>query len=234
MRKSILSSTLFFLSITLMAQVSIKEKQALVDIFLALNGENWVHAWDMNTPVATWHGVTVKRNQVTEIQLLFNNLDGNLPSSIGDLENLKLLELSFNKITGTIPSEIGLLSKLEFFAMNGNNMEGSIPQTMGSLIALKELHLSSNKLSGTIPNTLNNLSELETFNVFDNSITGPLPFEFSQSKKLKKVVIAKNSIEDNEALSSVIFFEAANNSNFKTSLTPKAKTIIASETSDDN
>ena len=234
MRKALLSFTFLFFSMALTAQVSQKEEQALVDIFLALNGENWVHSWDINEPVSNWHGVTVKRNQVTEIKLLFNNLEGDLPSSVGDLENLKILELSFNKITGQIPSEIGMLDKLEFFAMNGNYLEGSIPEEMGSLKSLKELHLSSNKLSGTIPNTLNNLFELEIFNVFDNKITGPLPFEFSQSKKLRKVVVAKNNIEKNKALSSVIFFEASTNNNFKTSVTPKAKTIIASETSDDN
>ena len=233
MKKLLLSITFSLLSIALIAQVSQKEEQALLDMFLTMNGENWVHAWDINEPVTSWHGVTVKKNQVTEVNLLFNNLEGDLPSSIGDLKNLKVLELSFNKITGTIPPEIGLLSKLEFLAMNGNHLEGSIPSAIGSLISLKELHLSSNKLSGTIPGTLSNLSNLEIFNVFDNSITGPLPFEFSKSKKLKKIVVAKNYIIENKALSSLLLFDS-NNINFKTSLTPSSKTIIASETSDDN
>ena len=232
MKKSLLSLAFSLLSIALIAQVSQKEEQALLDMFIALNGENWVHTWDIDEPVTSWYGITVKNNQVTKVNLLFNNLEGDLPSSIGDLKNLKKLELSFNKITGSIPPEIGLLSKLQFLAINANHLEGSIPSAIGSLISLKELHLSSNKLNGTIPNTLSNLSNLEIFNIFDNSITGPLPLGFSNSKKLKKIVIAKNNIVKNQALASLLLFD--NNTYFKTSLTLSANTVIASETSDDN
>jgi hypothetical protein len=234
MKKLLFNLLFIFLSTGLVAQVSNKEEQALLDIFVALNGENWVHVWDINKPVKNWHGVTVKNNKVTEVKLLFNNLEGNLPSSIGNLENLKYLELSFNKISGNVPPQIGLLSNLEFFAINGNYLEGPIPPSLGSLTSLKELHLSSNKLSGKIPSTLSNLSDLEVFNVFDNSIGGQLPFEFSHSKKLRKVVIAKNNIAEDKALSAVIFFDSSKSNNFKTSKIPKANTVIASETSDDN
>ncbi len=232
MKKLLLSIAFSFLSIALIAQISQKEEQALLDIFLATNGENWVHTWDINEPVASWRGVTIKNNQVTAINLLFNNLEGELPSSIGDLKNLKTLELSFNRISGSIPSEIGMLNELEILALNGNNIEGSIPSTFGSLSSLKELHLSSNKISGTIPTRLSNLSQLEILNVFDNSISGTLPIALSYSENLKQIVIAENDIIENENFASLLLFK--NDADLKASLTPASKTIIASEISDDN
>ena len=232
MKKLLLSLTFSLISIALIAQVSQKEEDALLDLYLATNGENWIQTWDINEPVASWHGVTVENDKVAAINLLFNNLEGNLPSSIGDLKNLRSFELSFNKISGSIPSEIGLLSKLEILALNGNNIEGSIPSTVGSLSALKELHLSSNKIGGTIPTTLSNLSNLEILNVFDNSISGTLPIALSYSENLKQIVIAENDIIEDNSFASLLLFK--NHADFKTSLTLSAKTIIASETRDDN
>ena len=232
MKKLLLSLTFSLLSVALVAQVSQKEEQALLDLYLATNGDNWVHTWDINEPVSNWHGITVENNQVTAINLLFNNMEGKLPSTISDLENLKSLELSFNKISGSIPAEVGQLSQLEVFALNGNNIEGSIPSSIGSMSSLKELHLSSNKISGTIPTSLSNLTQLEILNLFDNSISGTLPIQLSYSKNLKQIVVAKNDIIENDAFAALQLFK--NDASFKASLTPSAKTVIASETSDDN
>lgn len=234
MKNLLLTLTFSVLSFTLIAQISPKEKQALVDFYLATNGENWVNTWDINEPVSNWYGVTIENNQVTGISLLFNNMDGTIPSSIGDLEYLKSLELSFNKLAGTIPSSIGKLSKLELLALNGNNINGSIPSSIGDLSTLKELHLSSNELSGVIPTPIGSLANLEVLNVFDNDLSGTLPIGLSYSENLKKLVVAENELIETEAYSTVLLFN--NDPNFKptNSLLPSAKTVIAIETSDDN
>ena len=218
----------------LIAQVSAKEKQALVDLYLATNGENWVNTWQLNTPVSEWYGITVEKNKVTGIDLLFNNINGTLPASIGNFENLKLLELSFNKLSGTIPMELGRLSKLELLALNGNNLSGGIPASIGNLKSLKQLHLSSNQLQGIIPTELGNLSSLEVLNVFHNKLSGTLPMKLSHSKNLKKLVIAKNDLIQTEAFSSVQFFKNDQIFQTKNGIRPSSKTVIASETSEDN
>jgi len=234
MKNQLLTIVLCLFTALLCAQVSSKEKQALIDLYLATNGENWVNTWAINTPVSEWHGVTVEENTVTSINLLFNNINGTLPASIGDFDNLKVLELSFNKLSGTIPMELGRLSKLEILALNGNNLSGSIPFSLGDLKSLKELHLSSNQIQGAIPTDLGNLSSLEVLNVFDNKLTGTLPLKLSHSKNLKKLIIAQNDLIETEAFSSMIFLKNDQNFNSNNGLTPSAKTIIASETSDDN
>jgi hypothetical protein len=53
--------TLLFCLITTLAfcNISVKEKNALLAICNAKNGENWTVSWNTNTPVSTWNGVTV-------------------------------------------------------------------------------------------------------------------------------------------------------------------------------
>ena len=235
MKKLTTLFTLFFISTSIFAQVSEGEKQSLLDLYISTNGDNWNTTWDANTPVAEWHGVTVSDNQVVAINLMFNNLKGYIPTSIGQLENLESLELSFNQITGTLPSAIGGMTQLKTFAINGNQLEGSIPNSLGNLSNLEQLHLSSNNFSGAIPSSLGNLTNLETLNVFDNSLTGTVPFGLSQSSHLKKLVIAENDIIAADTFAQVNLFEVDNdNTLFKTPETFKEKTVIAIETSDDS
>lgn len=233
MKKQLLTFGLLLLSSVLFAQVSAKEKQALIDFYLATNGENWVNTWDLNTPVDQWHGITVKENKVTAISMLFNNVEGSLPNSIGSLENLKILELPFNKLSGEIPNSIGNLKNLEILVFNGNSLTGSIPSTIGNMESLKKIHLSSNNLSGEVPVEISNLTELELLNVFDNNLTGTLPMGLAQSKNLKKLVVAENELITTQAFSSLLLFLDDANLEFSNSLTPSAKTVIAIETSED-
>lgn len=234
MKKLTLFCFSFFVCTVLTAQVNQKEKQALLDLYAATNGKAWVQTWDLNEPVSDWHGVTVKDNTVVEISLLFNNLNGILPASIGDLQNLTRLELSFNKLEGAIPSEIGNLIRLEHLAFNGNNLNGSIPESIGNLSNLKELHLSSNQLSGTVPERISNLQKMEVFNVFDNQLTGSLPVALAANNNLRELMIAENNFVGTEIFSAVLLSNSGAQLDLtQPVLTPSAKSIIAIETSDD-
>uniref|UniRef100_A0A0A8ZFW8 Uncharacterized protein n=1 Tax=Arundo donax TaxID=35708 RepID=A0A0A8ZFW8_ARUDO len=60
-----------------------------------------------------------------------NNIEGNLPSSIGSLPSeLDTMWLSLNKISGTIPQEIGNLKSLTVLLMHDNLFTGNIPSIM--------------------------------------------------------------------------------------------------------
>jgi hypothetical protein len=234
MKRHLLSLALFLFVTSLVAQISPKEKQALIDFYLATNGDNWINTWDLNQPVADWHGITLKNEKVVGISLLFNNIEGTLPATIGNLKNLKVLELSFNKLTGSIPVEIGYLESLELLALNGNNLSGSIPSSVGDLKYLKELHLSSNGFSGVLPTSLGSLSELEVLNVFDNDLSGTLPIGLSFSKNLRKMIVAENNIIETDSYSSLLLFNNDKDFTPVDGITPSTKTVIASESSDEN
>lgn len=193
-----------FITSVVLAQVSTQEKQVLIDMYEATNGLNWNNPWNLDTPVETWHGITVKDNKVTEINLLFNNLNGPLPASLGQLKYLKKLELSFNPISGTIPAELGNLELLEVLAINGTAISGFIPESLGNLSNLKQLHLSSNQLSGIVPESLGALPQIEVFNVFDNDLYGSLPKGFSTRPNLRELIVAENNFDNPQDFSVVL------------------------------
>ncbi len=204
MKKAFLTYT-FLLMVTLMvAQVSKQQKEVLIDLYNSTNGKAWTNSWNLSGPVENWYGITVENNNVTGINLLFNNLEGPLPASLGQLKSLQKLELSFNLISGNIPVELGQLENLEILALNGTEIQGKIPAELGNLSNLRQLHLSSNKLSGTVPESLGNLKSIEVFNVFDNNLTGMLPKELAKCQNLRELMVAKNHFNNPKDFSVVL------------------------------
>ena len=100
-------------SFSALAGVSPKEKQALVDLYTATNGAEWNTTWNLDADVTTWKGVTVFRDKVIALNLVNNNLTGQLPESVGDLQNLKVLNLHKNNITGNIPATLATINGLK-------------------------------------------------------------------------------------------------------------------------
>jgi len=233
--KNILLTSLFILvSTVIVAQVSSKEKQALLDFYHATNGDTWAQSWDINTPVANWQGVTVENNKVTAIRLLFNNIEGTLPASMSDLGSLKILELSFNKISGELPKSFGKMSELEVLALNGNYITGEIPKSYGNMKNLKQLHLSSNQLTGQVPASLAGLDQLVVFNVFDNNLSGELPAQLAEIRTLREFMVAENDFSNTEHFSVILLINTANLNLNETTLIPSARSVTAIETSDDD
>ncbi|CAN6588856.1 unnamed protein product [Malus baccata var. baccata] len=86
-----------------------------------------------------------------------------------------LIDLSSNNITGNIPSEISQLQLLHSLSLDDNNLSGNIPDQMSNLKNLEALNLSKNHLSGKIPLSLASLNFLREFNVSYNNLEGPIP-----------------------------------------------------------
>lgn len=234
MKRLLLTVYLFLLGVALFAQIPQTELTALTDLYNSTQGERWNQSWDIKNSPNTWNGVTIVEGHVSEIRMLFNNLNGPLPASIADLTELKVLELSFNKISGNLPASLGELSKLEVLALNGNSLDGNIPETFGNLSALRQLHLSSNQLSGNVPFPINNLENLEIFNVFQNRLTGDIPLELSRSRNLKEFIVAENSFNPSEEVSKVLLGNSAQVDLKEKSIIASGKQVIALELEDQN
>jgi hypothetical protein len=80
-----------------------------------------------------------------------NNMTGSLPNTLGDLQQLALLDLGANQIEGSIPQTLGGLQQLAFLSLDTNQIEGTIPQTLGDLQQLAHLALWHNRLTGVVP-----------------------------------------------------------------------------------
>ena len=86
------------------------ERSALIALYNAADGGNWTgrHNWLTSAPLSAWHGVaTNELGQVTGLNLEDNNLTGTLPSRLGDLRSLSVLDLSNNPgMTGPLPASL--------------------------------------------------------------------------------------------------------------------------------
>ena len=135
----------------LVSQVSKIEKEALVTLYNATNGQNWSNTWNLNKPVSTWYGVKLKNDKVVELNLFNNNLVGSIPESISDIKHLTVLNMAFNSITGLLPKNMVDLSELKIFKVEMNRIKGGIPQAIGKMKSLVEFSAFNNFLTGPIP-----------------------------------------------------------------------------------
>ncbi|KAL7095272.1 hypothetical protein ACP275_10G013300 [Erythranthe tilingii] len=114
---------------------------------------NGLHYQD--TITVTIKGLEIKLTKIltifTSIDFSRNKFHGGIPSSIGDLKSLYLLNLSHNAIMGSIPASIGNLKQLGSLDLSSNNLTGNIPVELASLGFIGFLNLSFNDLFGMIP-----------------------------------------------------------------------------------
>jgi Leucine-rich repeat (LRR) protein len=198
----------------------ILDSLALVSLYKSTNGTTWFHHtnWLTKNRVSTWYGVTVTNARVSVLDLDSNNLTGSLPSSIGNLLNLKKLSLignhlsgaipsslgnlvnltfldfGINQFTGTIPSSIGKLVKLTLLDLGANQLTGTIPSSFANLINLDSLYLPFNQLSGHIPSFIGNLVKLTDLNLRHNQFTGSLPSSIGNLVKLQRLRLEFNQL----------------------------------------
>ena len=92
--------------------------------------------------------------QLTVLNFFANSLTSTIPSEIGLLTQLNYLSFYSNSLTSTIPSEIGHLTKLTFLGFFANSLTSTIPSEIGLLKQLTALDFSSNALNGTMPSSL--------------------------------------------------------------------------------
>ncbi|KAL3753096.1 hypothetical protein ACJRO7_000488 [Eucalyptus globulus] len=133
-------------------------------------------------------------------QLRFLNLSGNffegaIPQSIGQLRKLQKLDLRANELTSSIPSELGLCSNLIFLALAMNSISGELPLSLSNLVRLSEFGAWDNRLSGMLlPDFFTNWTELVYLRLWNNFISGQIPPEIGSLTKLKYFYLGDNSL----------------------------------------
>ncbi|KAK8449640.1 hypothetical protein SEVIR_7G249051v4 [Setaria viridis] len=101
-------------------------------------------------------------------------ISDNLASvNFSQFATLTLLDLSFNNITGQVPQALPNLNLLNFLFLGNNSLSGSLPSSIGT--SLKNLDFSYNQLSGNFPSwvspnlKLNLVANNFVFDEFNNN-----------------------------------------------------------------
>jgi Leucine-rich repeat (LRR) protein len=111
------------------------------------------------------------------INLGLNLFGGSLPFGLfAQMSNLAFIDLLFNELTGSIPASVGQLTALEYLDLSQNALTGVIPTELGILVALTDLRLAKtdlrelpdglcapNCLNGRIPTEIGNLANLRKY-----------------------------------------------------------------------
>lgn len=168
------------------------ERSALIDIYNSTAGDNWsVNTdWLSDLPVGYWTGITVNdEGAVTKIIFFQNNLDGELPKSIGNFYYLEELYINYNNVSGNLPEEIGNLKHLKCLDLHNNRFSGNIPESIGNLKELEYFYISDNRFNGSIPESIGNFTKLKVFECWNNPVSGSIPESIGNLVNLKDLRI---------------------------------------------
>lgn len=160
------------------------DKAALLEIYAALNGPNWVKNvsgidvsfnWSAETDILDFIGVTVFNidgvDRVTDLDLSkVTNLEGTIPAAIGKLDELHKINLGGNLyLTGPIPDEFYNLTALESIRIDNTSISGTISNKIGQLINLTSIFMEKNSfLTGGLPDGIGGCTLLTYVRIADN------------------------------------------------------------------
>ena len=167
---------------------------------------------------ATYDFEITRTMGLTQLDLAFNNLNGTLPTTIGELANLQAADFSHNPELGadgccegkdsyylsfygynsTLPTQIGMLKRLQVLRMDYSRFMRHLPTEVGEMRSLQYWRMTgtyeTNQVSGSIPSQFGKLALLNEFAMQNNTLSGSLPSELGTMASLERFTIQDNGI----------------------------------------
>ncbi|KAK6270375.1 hypothetical protein POUND7_007480 [Theobroma cacao] len=148
----------------------------------------------------------LKACNISRIMLrsLGNYFSGQIPSSLTNLSQLKLLDISHNQLEGSIPNEVTAFPNLIHLDLSFNFLNGTLPSWLYTTSSLKSINLQHNQLSGYIKQ-FQHISLEEIF-LQNNKLQGLDPSSMSQLVNLTSLDLSSNNlsgIEESDLFSKV-------------------------------
>ncbi|CAM0942615.1 unnamed protein product [Alopecurus aequalis] len=136
---------------------------------------------------------------LVDLYMSNNSFQGHIPSSLGNISGLILLDLSFNCFTGQVPSSLGRLRNLSYLDLEANKLEANDIQSWEFIDALSncsllELTLGENLLQGAIPNSIANLTGLQKLLFKTNNLSGTVPTSIGKLGALTTLDLGYNQL----------------------------------------
>ncbi len=131
------------------------EREALLALFSATDGAQWVNAtgWGQVSDHCGWFGVTCDDcGRVSRLRLVENGLVGTLPAAaMTALEQLSVFSVGSNgALSGTLGPELARLSQLWQLSVMGTGISGSLDPALSAWTRLRALNLAWTSISGTL------------------------------------------------------------------------------------
>ncbi|KAL0388074.1 UNVERIFIED_CONTAM: putative receptor-like protein kinase [Sesamum radiatum] len=120
-------------------------------------------------------------------------LSGSLPRSTGNFSrHLTYLVIAGTQVNGEVPSSIGNLVGLRRLVLYDNDLEGPIPSDVGKLSSLLEL-FGANRFKNKLPSSFGNMTSLNILSLRGNYFSGNLPESFSNCTNLLNLDLSTNN-----------------------------------------
>ncbi|PRQ35629.1 putative non-specific serine/threonine protein kinase [Rosa chinensis] len=142
--------------------------------FNLLSGEPPKELWTLPMLVSEQAATQVDRTPI-DLPIFYPSIDHGRPLQYNYLYYAASISLRNNNLQGNMPSEIGQLQLLQTLDLSNNNFTDNIPDQISNLKDMEMLDLSMNHLSGKIPMSFTSLHFLSKFNVLYNNLKGPIP-----------------------------------------------------------
>lgn len=172
------------------------ERHVLTNLYNDMGGPGWLRqqGWLEAENLADWQGVVVENGDVSRLDLSNNNLMNALPLYLEQLAGLKELVLYANRdISSPLPSTLGNLSNLELLDLSNCSLGDTVPGNMLSKLTwLRQLRLDANQFTGEIPMDLGKLTSLQVLTLGFNDLEGEIPRSFSQLQSLQVFSLSQN------------------------------------------
>ena len=178
-----------------------QDRRVLEDMLDTADLGNVLLDWGrFDVPLEDWRGVgTNADGRVTHLNLSGVGLRGHLPSSFGDLSELREAHFgweganSANQLTA-LPGDLDRLANLQVLDLSNNPIDAPFPPAWSRLHNLKSLNLRGTKYHGQLPSAWAALFNLEVLNLIQTEVAGVLPPEWSGMPNLQRLLITGGSL----------------------------------------
>lgn len=132
------------------------------------------------------------------LDLSYNHIKSEIPSSFNNLRELRLLNLNDNYFYGKM-AVLNQLTKLRFFNISENKRLDAqpLPEWIGHCLDLMELYMTDCSFTGTIPDSWKNLVNLKELKLSSNLLSGDIQSSFKRMRNLTLLDLSNNKFKGN-------------------------------------